>query len=193
MLGKRSAVRPRQLPASGFSLIELIIGIVVLAIAMLFISAILGPLFVRSIEPWHQVRAAELGNSLMNEIMARSFDENSSRGSNLLRCGDAGALACLAAIPVCPVSGMSAATEEASRDLYDDVDDFHCLNVKGGAVSTNLNPGLQASYNQYQVQVAVSHAGATAGLTTTQVKRVDVAVILPNSEVITFTSYKGNW
>jgi MSHA pilin protein MshD len=193
MLGKTSAAGQRSFPARGFSLVELIIGIVVLAIAMMFISAILGPLFVRSIEPWHQVRAAELGNSLISEIMARSFDENSSRGSTLLRCGDAGALACLAAIPVCPVSGMSAATEEASRDLYDDVDDFHCLSVNGSAVTTNLNPSLQASYNQYQVQVAVSHAGATAGLAVTQVKRIDVLVTLPNNEVITFTSYKGNW
>jgi MSHA pilin protein MshD len=193
MLGKRSTVRLHQLRASGFSLIELIIGIVVLAIAMLFISAILGPLFVRSIEPWHQVRAAELGNSLMNEILARSFDENSSRGSTLLRCGDAGAQACVATIPNCPANGMSATTEEASRDLYDDVDDFHCLNVNGSAVTTNLNPSLQASYNQYQVQVAVSHAGTSAGLAATQVKRIDVLVTLPNSEVITFTSYKGNW
>jgi MSHA pilin protein MshD len=192
MLANRSTVRHHS-PARGFSLIELIIGIVVLAIAMMFISAILGPLFVRSVEPWHQVRAAELGNSMMSEIMARSFDENSSRGSTLLRCGDAGAQACLASIPVCPVSGMSAATEEASRDLYDDVDDFHCLKVNGSAVTTNLNPSLQASYNQYQVQVAVSHAGANAGLAATQVKRIDVLVTLPNSEVITFTSYKGNW
>jgi MSHA pilin protein MshD len=88
---------------------------------------------------------------------------------------------------------MSATTEEASRDLYDDVDDFHCLNVNGSAVTTNLNPSLQASYNQYQVQVAVSHAGTSAGLAATQVKRIDVLVTLPSSEVITFTSYKGNW
>ena len=83
MLGKTSAARQRSIPARGFSLIELIIGIVVLAIAMLFISAILGPLFVRSIEPWHQVRAAELGNSLMNEILARRSP--SSRGSGRTR------------------------------------------------------------------------------------------------------------
>lgn len=184
---------PTQRPHRGFSLIELITGIVVLAIAMMFISSILGPLFVRSAEPWHQVRAAELGNSLMNEIMARSFDENSSRGTSMLRCGDAGAPACIAAIPSCPVSGMSTATEEASRDLYNDVDDYHCLQVSGAAVFTNLNPNLQASYSQYQVSVTVSLAGATAGLAATQVKRVDVQVTAPNSEVITFSGFKGNW
>lgn len=193
MLGRTTFASHRSMKVQGFSLIELIIGIVVLAVAMMFISAILGPLFVRSIEPWHQVRAAELGNSLMNEIMARSFDENSSRGSTLLRCGDAGAQACIATVPTCPANGMSVATEEASRDLYDDVDDFHCLNLNGAAVTANLNPDLQASYSQYQLQVGVSLAGATVGLAATQVKRVDVAVTLPNSEVITFTSYKGNW
>jgi MSHA pilin protein MshD len=90
---------------AGFTLIELIVGMVVLAIAILMVSQIMGPMLVRSTEPWHQVRAAELGHSLMNEIMALSFDENSSRGSNLLRCNEAGAATCIASLPACPATG----------------------------------------------------------------------------------------
>lgn len=182
---------------AGFTLLELIVGVVVLGIALLMISSILGPMYIRSAEPWQQVRAAELGHSLMNEIMARSFDENSSRGATLLRCGEtvAGVSAgnCLATIPACPASGMSAATEEASRDLYDDVDDFHCFRGDGAAISNILNQSLADSYLNFQVEVSVSYAGADLGLTNQSVKRVDIRVVLPSGETIPFSSYKGNW
>jgi MSHA pilin protein MshD len=178
---------------AGFTLLELIVGVVVLGIALLMISSILGPMYIRSSEPWQQVRAAELGHSLMNEIMARSFDENSSRGATLLRCGEAGADSCIAVIPACPATGMSSATEEASRDLYDDVDDFHCFRGDGAAVSNILNESLADSYRNYQVEVFVSYAGADVGLPNQSAKRVDISVILPSGDSIAFSSYKGNW
>jgi MSHA pilin protein MshD len=178
---------------SGFTLVELIVGVVVLGIALLMISSMLGPMYIRSSEPWQQVRAAELGHSLMNEILARSFDENSSRGTNLLRCGEAGAGSCIAAILACPITGMSSATEETSRDLYDDVDDFHCFRGDGAAVSNILNQSLADSYRNYQVEVFVSYAGADVGLPNQRVKRVDIRVILPSGDSIAFSSYKGNW
>lgn len=178
---------------AGFTLLELIVGVVVLGIALLMISSILGPMYVRSSEPWHQVRAAELGHSLMNEILARSFDENSSRGTNLLRCNEAGAGSCIAAMPACPANGMSSATEEASRDLYDDVDDFHCFRGNGAAVSNILNQSLADSYRNFQVEVFVSYAGADVGLPNQNAKRVDIRVILPSGDSIAFSSYKGNW
>ena len=188
------AVSSKAIPKqAGFTLVELIVGMVVLGIALLMISSILGPMYIRSSEPWHQVRAAELGHSLMNEILARSFDENSSRGANLLRCNEAGADSCIAAMPACPASGMSSATEEASRDLYDDVDDFHCFRGDGAAVSNILNESLANSYRNYQVEVFVSYAGADVGLPKQNAKRVDIRVILPSGDSIAFSSYKGNW
>jgi MSHA pilin protein MshD len=187
------AASKATLKHAGFTLLELIVGVVVLGIALLMISSILGPMYIRSSEPWQQVRAAELGHSLMNEIMARSFDENSSRGTNLLRCGEAGASACIATIPACPANGMSSATEEISRDLYDDVDDFHCFRGDGAAVSNILNQSLADSYRNYQVEVFVSYAGADIGLPNQSAKRVDIRVILPSGGNIAFSSYKGNW
>jgi MSHA pilin protein MshD len=71
---------------AGFTLIEVIVGIVVLAIALTLITAVLGPLSQKSTEPWHQVRAAELGHSFLNEVMARSFDESSDRSGGAYRC-----------------------------------------------------------------------------------------------------------
>lgn len=179
--------------SGGFTLIELIVGMVVLAIAILMISQIMGPMLKRSTEPWHQVRAAELGHSLMNEIMALSFDENSSLGNTLLRCNEAGASACIASLPACPATGMSVATEEASRDLYDDVDDFHCLNVDGTALVNRLNQSLAAHYINYQVSVLVDYAGAELGLANNSAKKVTLTVTTPSGDAIVFAGYKGNW
>ncbi|WP_427980905.1 type IV pilus modification PilV family protein, partial [Agarivorans sp.] len=77
-------MRPRV--AAGFTLIELIVGIVVMAIALVVISSFLVPQARRSIEPVYQFRAAELGSSLMNEILSKSFDEQSDHtGGGLWR------------------------------------------------------------------------------------------------------------
>ncbi|WP_333795866.1 type IV pilus modification PilV family protein [Rheinheimera sp.] len=186
-------LKPGQKLQRGFTLIELIVGMVVLAIAILMISQIMGPMLVRSTEPWHQVRAAELGHSLMNEMMAMSFDENSSRGNTLLRCGESGASACIATLPACPASGMSVATEEASRDLYDDVDDFHCLNVDGASLVNVLNQSLADQYKNYQVAVLVSYAGTELGLANNNAKKITLTVTPPGGDPIVFAGYKGNW
>jgi MSHA pilin protein MshD len=178
---------------AGFTLIELIVGMVVLAIAILMVSQIMGPMLVRSTEPWHQVRAAELGHSLMNEIMALSFDENSSRGSNLLRCNEAGAATCIASLPACPATGMTSATEEASRNLYDDVDDFHCLRADGATLRNILNQSQAATYRNYQVAIFVSYDGSRLGLQNNTAKRVEIQVTTPGGEPIVFTGFKGNW
>ncbi|WP_287832202.1 type II secretion system protein, partial [Idiomarina sp.] len=65
-------------PQRGFTLIEIIAGIVVVGIITLVVTAGMGPLFKQSVNPWQQVRAAELGQSLINEILSRRFDENGS-------------------------------------------------------------------------------------------------------------------
>ncbi len=187
MLKRRGGV------SQGFTLVELVIGMVVLAIALTFITSVLGPMLGRSSETWHQVRAAELGHSLMNEITSRAFDEQSPRGNTQLRCNQAGASACLTSIPACPVSGMSAATEESSRELFDDVDDFHCLRMSGEALSNTLNESLAASYAQYEVAVRVSYAGSELGVANNLMKRIDITVTNPTGETIAFRSYQGNW
>jgi len=177
----------------GFTLVELVIGMVVLAVALTLITSVLGPMLRTSSEAWHQVRAAELGHSLMNEITSRAFDEQSPRGTNALRCNQAGASACIASLPACPVSGMSAATEEASRELYDDIDDFHCLRVSGAQLTNILNESLAASYAQYQLSVVISYAGSDLAVANSLMKRIDLQVTTPAGDVLAFRSYQGNW
>ncbi|MGY5452042.1 type IV pilus modification PilV family protein [Agarivorans sp. MS3-6] len=176
-------MRPNQpLPLrAGFTLIELIIGIVVLAIGLVVITSFLAPQAVRSIDPIYQVRSAELGSSLMNEILTKSFDENSDHtGGGLWRCGESGQAGCTAASDYGP--------EGEARDQYNDVDDYHT----GGAfiaIDDSLASGLADIYRNFSYQVSVdsSEHGASAA------KRIDLVIKAPNGEGYAFSAYRWNY
>lgn len=164
----------------GVTLIELIVGIVVLGISLAIITSVLGPLAIKSADPWHQVRAAQLGQSLMNEILAKSFDENSSRSGSLLRCNESGA-------PACTVVG-SFGPDGETRSQFDDVDDFHNLDVSGDQIGNIFGNDLrlQDVYRAYRLQVQVSYDSALA-------KRVLIRITTPTGDVVEFAALKGNW
>ena len=178
----------------GITLIELIVGIVVLAISLTLVTSVLGPLFIKSTDPWHQVRATELGQSLMNEILARSFDENSSRSGSLLRCNEAGALTCTSQANFGPDGSET-------RLQFDDVDDFHGLNSLADALAYMDDAGEREQYyRNYQVAVNVRYAAATdvvlssgMAIGAQQLKLITVTVTTPNGEPIQFSAIKGNW
>lgn len=190
--------------AQGFTLIEIVVGIVVLAIAMLVITNALGPIYQRSSDPWHQVRAAELGQSFLNEIMARSFDENSDRAGSGRRCDDANDVTSIA----CSVSVGTDSNEsftDAGRRALDDVDDFHGFSASGDELTGILGEELTGLYTGFTVNVEVGYdgnrdgllndnvAGCAAGCLEKQAKRIAVAVATPSGEVIWFSAYRGNW
>ncbi len=207
---------------AGFTLVELVIGIVVLAIALTMITVVLGPLYQRSSDPWHQVRAAELGHSFLNEIMARSFDENSDRAGSEFRCGassnpsdetyEAGAdvcstqpvlttppLACAdqtAFVSSCSVAPCWGPEPEEIGDRlgFDDVDDFHGFVGSGSALLNILGTDLAASYTNYKVCVDVRYGGIELGAGDNEAaKRITVSVVTPSGEQIDFAAYRSNW
>jgi MSHA pilin protein MshD len=181
----------------GFNLIELITGIVVLAIALSLVTAVLGPLYLKTTDPWHQVRATELGQSMLNDIMARAFDEQSPRSGSMLRCGESGAPACTVqnadgSWPVDPGEGGA-----DSRLRFDDVDDFHNFTANGSLLTNILAEDLADVYRNYQLRVSVSYAaaGEIAGssLAGDQLKRITVSISTPTGNELQFSAYKGNW
>jgi MSHA pilin protein MshD len=178
-------LKPSLKFSRGVTLIELIVGIVVLAISLSIITSVLGPLFIKSADPWHQVRAAELGQSLMNEILGKSFDENSNRSGSLMRCGESG-------INCSPTLGP----EEADRTLYDDVDDYNGMGVSGDLVLSNiLNESIADNYRNYRVEVEVgyAHGDFDPEMPINTVKKITVRVFTPTGAQIDFAAYKGNW
>ncbi|MDF3124919.1 prepilin-type N-terminal cleavage/methylation domain-containing protein [Rheinheimera sp. 1928-s] len=175
---------------SGFTLIEVIVGIVVLAIALVVITGALGPLYKRSADPWHQVRAAELGHSLLNEIMARSFDENSDRSGGEFRCGEAGYQACS---DFCNNPVAVNLAENETRAGFDDVDDFNGLQLNGSDIVGSAGSlALSSLYVGYQANVAVSCVG-TDGQVNNEVKEVIVTITTPSGETLAFSAYRSNW
>lgn len=183
---------------AGFTLVELVIGIVVLAIALTVITGVLGPLYQRSTDPWHQVRAAELGHSFMNEIMARSFDEQSDRADGSYRCD-----ALTEPTPVTPwpcTNAINFGPEAGeTRISFNDVDDFHNFSASGDAITNILANPLTGLYNNYQVAVNVAYDGNFNGVMNEVdpaerlAKRILVSVTTPSGEVIQFAAYRSNW
>ncbi|PSV26683.1 prepilin-type N-terminal cleavage/methylation domain-containing protein [Photobacterium sp. GB-56] len=73
----------------GFTLIEGIITIVLLAIAMITLVSFLFPQVERSAIPQYQARSAAMADAIFNEILARQFDQNSNpNGDSVYRCED---------------------------------------------------------------------------------------------------------
>lgn len=128
----------------GFTLVELIIGLVVLGLAVVMLAMLFFPQAQRSAEPILQTRAAGLGQALMLEIMSKSFDQHSDRTGGLLRCGETVAPACTEPTALGPDNGET-------RALFNDVDDYHGLNSSDAPLSDALGQAISvASHNVAQ-------------------------------------------
>lgn len=180
------AASTRQTQA-GFTLIEIIAGIVIMAIAITAMTSVLFPQANRSVDPVYQVRAAELGQSLMNEIMGKAFDENTDY-NNGLRCNEAGANAC--------TSSSNLGHDGETINQYDDVDDYHGYNqTQARLVEGSSYDDL---YNNFTFSVSVIYDDDLDGDfdlndNAQLFKRVTVSVVTPGGQPFEFVSYKGNY
>ncbi|MCM2678589.1 prepilin-type N-terminal cleavage/methylation domain-containing protein [Echinimonas agarilytica] len=177
---------------NGFTLIELVVGIVVMAIAMLIITGVLAPQARNTVDPVMDVKASELAQTMMNEILAKSYDENSDHDGSRWRCSEV--------IPgiVVPACGNGLGPEEANRVLYNDVDDF---DTGGAFISGNdlLNSSGQIIgdlYPNFAVRIDVSHDATAfdgAANAIDIAKRIDVIVRVPSGREFVFSAYRGNY
>lgn len=181
----------KQKPQMGFTLIEIVVGISVLSIALLIMTGALFPQAQQSTNPWFQVRSAELAQSFMNEILGKRFDENSPLTTADDLCDDpSGSETCTDLVADCSATPW---VEEASRDLFDDVDDYHCYAATGAALVNLEGTNLTNVYNSFTVEVTVLYAGTDIGLSNRQAKKITVEVTAPNREVIRYSSYRANY
>jgi len=172
----------------GFTLIELIIGIVMLAIALSIITALIAPQAQKSAEPIIALRASELGQSLMNEIQSKSFDEHSDRSPPFKRCGEIslGAEACTAPTDL-------GADNSETRTSYNDVDDYIALSNQ--PITDSLGEVL-AQYSDFNVAIDVEYDSDFNESTNndgTTFKRITIEVTSSLGEVYGFSAYKGNY
>lgn len=169
----------------GVTLVELIITIVILSVALLGVVSMYSKAIERSANPLIYARSIELGQTFMDEILTKKYDEQTPVGG----------------VPVATTltaEGDFGPDGSESRATYNDVDDYH------GASYTSLElitGDALDQYVNYQVDISVSYIDevqdsslrTTASLSSNNMKRITIVVSNPLSNSLTFTAYKGNF
>lgn len=179
--------------AKGFTLIELVIGIVVFSIAMTMVFSVVVPRAQQTIDPIYQVRAAQLATSILNEVRSKDFDENSNVTQGGLRCDETGA-------PTCTLM-TNFGDDGETPAFWDDVDDYNSFNQGFRPVGALPGSGqwddevFSQIYNGFQFQVSVVYDGDYNGVADNirTAKLITVSIQMPNSEVVTFAAYRSNY
>ena len=178
--------RAASLKNSGFSLIELVAGIVVMAFALTFLSTLFFSDPGRSVRPLIQIRAVEFGQSLMDEILSKKFDQLTPEG---------GAPACATC------SGtMGSDAGETGRSDYNDVDDYDDYCSPGSPVALEDAFGnLPAGFSGFTMSICVDYDGNYDATIDTNInaKLIVVEIYPPTSAgldgPITLTAYRSNF
>ena len=164
----------------GFTLIETIVGIIVLSIVFTIFTSFIYPLSKQSAEQVHQKRAAELGQSMINEILGRAFDENSDMAGGITRCGESGV--------ICSTTFVDIAE---TRVTYDDVDDYDAINFDD-TILDSLGNDISTQYIGFSMNVDVindaNYDGSGTGNNSTA-KLITVTVRTPQEFDFVFSSW----
>lgn len=176
----------------GFTLIEMIIGIVVFAVAMTMITSVILPRSQQSVDPIYQIRAAKLAQSLLNEIDSKAFDNNSNLSQGFLRCDET--LVGIVVVP-CTVASQfgQSASENESPDFFNDVDDYHQFQFTESPLDNAQS--YNELYGGYSFAVNVIYDGNYDGISDslTNAKLITVTVTMPNNESLDFATYRSNY
>ncbi|HHQ4561555.1 prepilin-type N-terminal cleavage/methylation domain-containing protein [Aeromonas sp. R4-1] len=192
----------------GFTLIELIVGIVLLAVALTGILGLLINQAPQAVDPVQQVRAAQLAQRLSGEILQKSFDEQSDHNGGRYRCGET---VTNVIIPACSTS-YGPDVDEREPYTFNDVDDYQtsaicakgwdevsCLNGEWieAAFFTQADSKVASDeYRNYQVRIAVTPDnlfGSQGSKAESIGKRVLLQIKLPDQSVLDFAFYRGNY
>lgn len=176
----------------GYTLIEQVIGIVVFSIALGLFTSLIIPQVIRSVGPIFQVRASELGQSLINEITAKSFDEASDRTGGAMRCDSS----------TCSAWDNMGKDAGESRSNFDDVDDYNGFEMpdNNGMFSNALGDTLTINgtnlYEDFEVTISVFYDENFDGINDEKIgnaKLITVTITTPNIQNIIFSTYVSNF
>ena len=135
---------------AGFTLVELIIGMVVFAIVLVTVSSMVISQSRQSVSPVFQIRAAAFAQSLADESFSKAFDEVASDSGSLARCGEA---------QPCTAPGALGPDGGESRATFNDVDDYHNFSQSGDNFTNSNNEPVEVDgrnlYSGYAASVTV--------------------------------------
>jgi MSHA pilin protein MshD len=138
---------------SGATLIELIFSIVILSVSLIGVMSVIHQTTTYSANPVVEHQAIAISESYLEEILLQSYDD------------------------------PDGADGEASRSLFDDVDDYHGLNDTG---VHNQDGVAAAGLSNYNISVIITSVTLTGSIAA---KRVGVTVVGPG-RTITLTGYR---
>lgn len=192
----------------GFTLIELIITLVILG----FTLVLLVPFFqaiTRSSDPIVRERTVALGQSLLDEILSRRWDQNTPVGGGPLCTSESGKgrgeniygvpLDCSTEL-IRLASGVGSDSGEVSRLLYNDIDDYDSMVAEVDTFQDQA--GVLFTYEGYSRAVQVDYVASNHGVidkdtpasaSATDTKRIRVTVTNPLGESFIFTALACNF
>lgn len=183
-----------RLHHKGFTLIETIVGIVVLAISFSVLTSLIFPLTQQSADQLHQVKATELAQSMLNEIQNKAFDQNSDMAGGILRCGETGAPACSTDMEPDTVLGIT-----ETRADFNDIDDYHDLDYSAGEVE-NSQGEILSLYLGYAMYISVCNdadydgvCNADPAINKSTTKLITIKVTTPTDFSLYFSTYRANF
>ncbi len=183
----------------GFTLIEFVVGIVLLAIALTGILGLLINQAPQAVDPVQQVRAAQLAQRILGEMLEKSFDEHSDHNGGRFRCGETVGTPAVTYPPCTASADYGPEGGETRPYAFNDVDDF---DTGGHWVDANLFTQTDAEgvsdqeYRHYQIRIAVTPDtlfGSTGPGAESIGKRVALTVRLPDESELAFALYRGNY
>ncbi|MFO7604367.1 MAG: prepilin-type N-terminal cleavage/methylation domain-containing protein [Gammaproteobacteria bacterium] len=195
----------------GVTLIELVIYISIVSVALVAVLGIYLTSSRYSADPMIRLRTIELGQSFLEEIILKAYDNNTPNGGGCVtyatgsRCASSDAAS----------AGLQAEPGE-NRTTFDDVDDYHNISYCGNnvtsadaACTSACQPMLNAAgtsiageYAGFAVCIRVAFAGnelnsVAPGTGTTvlanDAKRIDVIVTDHLSSRMVFSAYRTNF
>ncbi|RYY75992.1 MAG: MSHA biogenesis protein MshD [Gammaproteobacteria bacterium] len=157
----------------GVSLIELVVFIVIVSLAGAALFKVYSYSQAQSADPLVQVRALELAQSRLDEILALKYDANTPTGG----------------IPACGSTAVGAVACNNTPDLdMNDVDDFN--NITDEPYSFNVTKKTSSGG---QTTIMVKYTRQVTVVTTGNVKLVSVIVTAPTGLVVPLAAQKANF
>jgi len=178
---------------AGFTLIEIIVGIVVLSITYAILNSLIYPLASQSAAQVHQIRAAELGQSMVNEILGKAFDENSDMSGGEERCGE------ISADPCTPSDDLDEVDGTETRGDYNDVDDYNAINFTDDEILNSQGNSISDVYVGFSMNVTVIYDSDYSGEYDAGVddektaKLITITVRSPQDDDYIFSVYRVNF
>ncbi|WP_017026448.1 type II secretion system protein [Vibrio rumoiensis] len=199
MISNRTVSKPFA-RSNGFTLIESIVAMVVMGIAMTVLFSLFFPRVENSGLPQYQVRASALGQSMMNTILSRGFDDNSDPSGGIYRCDEND----VNNKPNPCTTKLGAETDKGETDasFFNDVDDYIgcwytsefsktlCQSDPVGTLTDILGQDIADQYPNFAVDVTVTNMQSAAPHV---MREIQLKVAASKFEAFKLTAYRGNY